>query len=68
MGLEKGKATLLRCGYIIYGLTGVVVEGVETVWIADLAEDADELQSRLCIAPTEVLPSERWWFYPRVKK
>ena len=40
----------------------------ENLWIADLAEDADELQSRLCIAPTEVLPSERWWFYPRVKK
>ena len=62
-GFEKGKTTLSKSGYIIFRLTGVEIAMVETVGIADLAEDAedaDELQSRLYTAPTEVLPSERW--------
>ena len=59
-GFEKGKATLSKCGYIIFGLTGVEIAVVETVGIADEEDYADELQSRLYTAPTEVLPSERW--------
>ncbi len=33
-GFEKGKATLSKCGYIIFGLTGVEIAVVETVGIA----------------------------------